>query len=235
MTDLKQIHQRPEGALIERALAGPPKVSMRELARRIGMSDARVRQIVNGYASQNGQILEVVGPPDTIARMAQAIGVSAEEMSEAGREDVATAMSGLRTMGIQPDGKLWMRQDSAPEIQALREWLAMPESDRPKTPPIGALSLWSWEHLLAAARARMQDDVELLQFTVDFLSRKLYDQRIGGDGNDQDDDGRGAAPNTSPGSDDGPGSVAANLPTIGQRPRRVGKQMPRAARSEDEK
>lgn len=58
----------------------------------------------------------------------------------------------------------------------------------------------------------------------------------GGDGDDQDDDDRGAAPTRSPSPDDeGPGSVAASLPTIGQRERRVGQPIRRAARKDDEK
>lgn len=93
MTTLKEQHQRPEGALIEAALnQAVPKVSQRELARRVGMSEGRIRQILNGYQSQGGVVFPIIGPPDTVARMAVAAGLTPAQMREVGRDDVADAM-----------------------------------------------------------------------------------------------------------------------------------------------
>lgn len=83
--------QRPEGALIERAReARSPRLSIRAAAEAAGLSDGRWRQIVNGYQSAGAsQYITVVGPAETIARMAKVVGVTAEQLSEVGRGDAA--------------------------------------------------------------------------------------------------------------------------------------------------
>ncbi|MBO9523147.1 MAG: hypothetical protein J7518_16565 [Nocardioidaceae bacterium] len=107
MSDLKAQHQRPDGALIERAMAGPPKVSARELGRRIGMSDARVRQIINGYSSQGGQVLTVHGPATTVARIALTLGITAQELRDVGRADAAEAL-----VRIGPNSFAWKASET---------------------------------------------------------------------------------------------------------------------------
>jgi hypothetical protein len=88
-------HQRPEGRLIEVAQKRA-RISARKAADAAGMSDARWRQIVNGYQSAGaGQVVTVHGPDDTIARMAEVVGVSPAEMREAGRERAAEVLEGL--------------------------------------------------------------------------------------------------------------------------------------------
>lgn len=85
-------HQRPEGALIEQA-AKLKKLSARKAADLAGMSDARWRQIVNGYASAGaGQVVQVDGPDETIARMARVVGVTADQLRDAGRVSAADVL-----------------------------------------------------------------------------------------------------------------------------------------------
>lgn len=82
-------HQRPEGELLASALK-IKGISARTAATQAGMSDARWRQIVNGYASAGaGQTIEVVGPDETIARMARVVGVTPEQLRAAGRGTAA--------------------------------------------------------------------------------------------------------------------------------------------------
>lgn len=90
--------QRPEGALIERAReAHNPRLSIRAAADAAGMSDGRWRQIVNGYQSAGAsQYITVVGPAETIARMAKVVGVTAEQLTDVGREDAAGELLRLK-------------------------------------------------------------------------------------------------------------------------------------------
>ena len=99
--------QRPEGALIEQARESrTPRLSGRAAAAAAGISDGRWRQIVNGYQSAGqGLYIPVVAPPDTLARMARVVGVTPEELTDAGREDAAGELLKLnRSPGSLPVG-----------------------------------------------------------------------------------------------------------------------------------
>lgn len=170
MTELKQQHQRPEGRVIEDALKRPPKKSMRKLADEVGLSEGRVRQIINGYQSMGGQIIAIVGPADTVARLAQAAGVTPEQMRSAGRPDAADVMSPLRGVGVTEEGDLWI-SDHELETEDLVEWLGRPENERGR-PPTRSLVLWDTEQLLEAAAERHRDEIRLLQHFVDVLGQR---------------------------------------------------------------
>src|SRR5688500_14872622 len=106
MTDLSEppVEGRPEpppeGELIARTLkkAG---ISVREGARRAGISEGWWRQIVKGYQSlSGGGSGRVRGPAETVARMAHAAGVSPAALTEAGRPDAAQELNKL----LPPEG-----------------------------------------------------------------------------------------------------------------------------------
>lgn len=84
----------PEGRLIEQAReAMPGKMSQNKAASRAGMSGTRWRQIVTGVASGGKGIrLPVHGNAETVARMAQAVGVKPEQLVEVDREDAAAQL-----------------------------------------------------------------------------------------------------------------------------------------------
>lgn len=109
--DEKQPDQTLEGSLIANALVRHvPKMSQREAARRSELSETRWRQIVQGYQQlADGVRAPVVAPPDTLARMAHAVGVSAEALREAGRDDAARA---LETLAPKPHGFAPAEQDA---------------------------------------------------------------------------------------------------------------------------
>lgn len=91
----------PEGALIAQALENlRPKLSVRAAAPRAGIGEARWRQIVKGYTTVSGTNVPVHGPAETVARMAQVVGVTPEQLAEAGREDAAEE---LRRLPALPD------------------------------------------------------------------------------------------------------------------------------------
>jgi len=86
----------PEGQLITAALAkARPKLTLREAARRAEISEARWRQIAQGYVMINGQPSPMAGPAETIARMAHAVGVESFQLREAGRADAADALQDI--------------------------------------------------------------------------------------------------------------------------------------------
>lgn len=87
--------QRPEGRLI--ALAQKhSRMSQREVAKRAGISEARWRNIVSGYQTVSaGTYAAIRGPADTVARMAQAVGVTPEQLEAADREDAAAELREL--------------------------------------------------------------------------------------------------------------------------------------------
>lgn len=87
----EQPKQTPEGAIIE-THQRQKGLSSRKAAELAGMSDARWRQIVNGYQSiAKGLKAPVVGPPETIARMAKVVGAHYSEF-EPIRTDVFNIM-----------------------------------------------------------------------------------------------------------------------------------------------
>lgn len=84
----------PEAALIA-AATKRSGMSARKAATRAGISDARWRQIVNGYQSVSGTNTPVRAPADRLARMAQVVGVTATQLRDAGREDAAAELEEL--------------------------------------------------------------------------------------------------------------------------------------------
>lgn len=89
-------HRRPtptkEGQLIGRA-AERTGLSVRRLAAKAGISDARWRHIVNGYQPVGrGQTIPIVAPAETLARMARVVGVTPDELRKAGRADAAAEL-----------------------------------------------------------------------------------------------------------------------------------------------
>lgn len=82
-------YQRPEGKVLGDAMKRSGK-SARKIAPDTGLTDSRLRHIVNGYQPVGqGQKIVVVAPAETLARVAQALGVSADQLDEAGRSDAA--------------------------------------------------------------------------------------------------------------------------------------------------
>lgn len=89
--------QRPEGRLLAEALK-LSKLSARKAATLAEMSDGRWGQIVRGYQTMGNEVYAPVrAPADTLARMAQVVGVTPEQLEEAGRADAADELRALMT------------------------------------------------------------------------------------------------------------------------------------------
>ena len=134
-----------EAALIE-AARKRARLSVREAARQAGLSDARWRQITSGYQSVSGSHIPVKAPADTLARMAQVLHITAEELVEVGREDAAKALR-----DITPIPEVTPAGGYSPPIDAVYEILAAlpPEAQdevirrlrRPANPPVAEPNL----------------------------------------------------------------------------------------------
>ena len=134
-----------EAALIE-AARKRARLSVREAARQAGLSDARWRQITSGYQSVSGSHIAVKAPADTLARMAQVLHITGEELVEVGREDAAKALR-----DITPIPEVTPAGGYSPPIDAVYEILAAlpPEAQdevirrlrRPANPPVAEPNL----------------------------------------------------------------------------------------------
>lgn len=88
--------QTPEGRLIEKA-ATYSGLSARALAANAGMSDTRWRQVIRGWQpGANGVQVEARASSVTLARMALAVGVKAEQLAEVGRDDAAQQLERIQ-------------------------------------------------------------------------------------------------------------------------------------------
>lgn len=83
-----------EGAALE-AARKKADLSQNEAARRAGMSGTRWRQIVSGVQSSGGSRVPVLGPPDTVAKMAQVVSMTPEDLEATGRTDAARELRDL--------------------------------------------------------------------------------------------------------------------------------------------
>lgn len=146
--------QQPEGRLIADAMADR-HLSARKAAALVGLSDARLRQIINGYASVGqGQRIPVSAPATTLARIGEVLGISPSAFAEAGREDVAVHVA----EHVHDFGRAHIWSDDH-AIDELRVWLDGATGSGPSTgedyPPDGCLVLWSDEQLLQALADRL--------------------------------------------------------------------------------
>lgn len=95
---MEQLPIPPEGELIEAARKRMhPRVTVREAARRTGISEGWWRQIVKGAQPvSGGGRVHLRGTAETVARMARVVGVTPEQLVAVGREDAAEELRSLR-------------------------------------------------------------------------------------------------------------------------------------------
>lgn len=117
------------GLLIESARKNAG-LSVRESARRAGISDAWWRYVVRGYQNlSGGGYGQMKGPAETVAAMAQVVGVPPGRLETEGRRPDAAAIltEKLREdrprLTPVPDAPQAVSDSPAPDEAALREWL----------------------------------------------------------------------------------------------------------------
>lgn len=89
MTDDEDETAAKVGDLVTTALKAR-KLSARQAALSMDISDTRLRHIMNGYQPVGrGQRIDVHAPGDTLARIAEALAITPDELEEVGRPDAA--------------------------------------------------------------------------------------------------------------------------------------------------
>ena len=79
-------------------------ISVRKAARVAGLSEGRWRQIAKGYQQVTSAVRAPVNaPPETLARMARAVGLPRAAMEEAGAAEVVAAMEALEQTQTRVD------------------------------------------------------------------------------------------------------------------------------------
>jgi transcriptional regulator with XRE-family HTH domain len=119
----------PEGELINAALKRiRPKLSVREAARRAGISEGWWRQVVRGYQPlKGGGKAPMTGSAETVASMARVVGVTPAQLQEAGRADAAEELRALQpppSLGTPTDAELRasaLQPETAEAIIAMRQ------------------------------------------------------------------------------------------------------------------
>lgn len=86
---LDQRPQPPREALLIDEARKRHGLTHRDAADRAGLSEPGWHQIVKGYESRRGRYRAVQAKSETLARIALALGITPEQLTEAGREDAA--------------------------------------------------------------------------------------------------------------------------------------------------
>lgn len=116
----------PEAALIKSALKRR-RITARAAAHQAGIGEARWYQIMRGNQTVGGARVPVVAPPDTLARMAHAVGVTPEQLEEVDRADAAEELRDLAQHETPPPPG--DRDD--PGVRALKAvWQTLEPEDR---------------------------------------------------------------------------------------------------------
>lgn len=141
----------PEATVLKRALNAQP-LSARKIAERVGISDTRLRHIVNGYQPVGqGQYLAVRAPDATIARIAEVLDVSPDELRAAGRAEAAGWMSDPAQTATASVERL------GPSTDEMRRWLDGEEdTESGDHPPVSFLSWYDDWALVAEVLDRLQ-------------------------------------------------------------------------------
>lgn len=87
----------PEAALIrQRREAAIPEMSRRQAAAKAAISPSQWSDVERGYKrAGSGVVVPVQSTADTLARMARVVGVSADDLAAAGRQDAARQLRSL--------------------------------------------------------------------------------------------------------------------------------------------
>lgn len=92
-----QLTAPAEAELIrQRREASDPPLSRRQAAIKAGISPSQWSDVERGYKQAgSGVTIPVQTTPETLARMAQAVGANADDLAAAGRQDAARALGAL--------------------------------------------------------------------------------------------------------------------------------------------
>lgn len=203
--------QKPEGKLLHEAMQREG-LSFRAIAAQIGMSDARVRNIINGYqAVGRGQRIDITGPEDTVAKIAAVVQVTPEQLEAAGRHDAARALRRRLPGGEMPDWARMNLDDASwrhvvATHEEIREWAEDPENF---LPPESILEYFKTDSLLAEIEGRMAQAERVLN---PYFWQQGFDSDVYNRGGSSPDESEGVDRGTSAEKSDGGASVTRLTP-----------------------
>ena len=119
-------------------------LAVRRAAEAADLSEGRWRQIAKGYQqATKGVRVPVNAPPETLARMARAVGLTDADLRDAGVNDVAELLAASATrehgVGVVLDMGRYERA-----LESLSDWMADDtDPEREIHPPTGGLWLWT--------------------------------------------------------------------------------------------
>jgi hypothetical protein len=129
------VEQPPEMALIERMREAPPKLAVSQAAKQAKIHESRWRQLAKGYQQVTSDTrVPTKAPAETLARMADAVGVSPAQLKEVGRADAAAALQEL------------LRNPPGDGLSEVSPDLTIRDTGEPAI--IGAIQLF-WDRILA--------------------------------------------------------------------------------------
>ncbi|MCC9686945.1 helix-turn-helix transcriptional regulator [Streptomyces sp. MNU103] len=106
------------------------RITVREAARQSRVSEAHWRQIISGYESLGGgEYREVHAKPETLARIAQVVGITPDQLIKVGRDDAARALEEI-TPDPAPEPE---RRTPRPWTPCTRSWRPSPRRHRRKS------------------------------------------------------------------------------------------------------
>lgn len=197
-------YQRPEGKLLADALRRSGR-SARRAAGDMGLSDTRLRHIINGYQPVGrGQVIEVVGPAETVAKAAEVLGVTPGDLEKAGRADAAKFLRDAREASALRGTETSALLHLEAVVAELRAFLDGEPFGGGSQAPDSALLLFTEQQLMDEIQRRMEATRALLRELVgdegmelSGAMREIADIFRGGDGN-ADAPAGGSAPNQVP-------------------------------------
>lgn len=108
----------PEARLIKEALKNR-RLSVRQAAKRAGLSDTWFRNIVRGYQPVGGTHVPVRASAEMLADMAKVVGLTSLQLREVGREDAAEELERLAAPPTQASPYV-----TDPRVEAITTLLA---------------------------------------------------------------------------------------------------------------
>lgn len=152
--DMTKPAPKPEGELLQRLIKASRR-SQRGVAKSIGLSDTRLRQILQGVQpAGGGQFIEVTAPADTLARIAAEVGATPEELDEVGRADVAQEMR--RTEKAASMHRHPARSGIALAAKSLEDWMRQGHY-LGTDPPSDGLRIFTDEQIVEEVGRRFTD------------------------------------------------------------------------------
>jgi transcriptional regulator with XRE-family HTH domain len=159
-----------ESALIEGARSDA-RISVREAARRAGISEGWWRQIAKGFQTLSGGASGPVrGPDETIARMAKSVGVTPDQLTGAGRDGAARELEEILRRESVPRLRTIAGLDADSRLDAYRRAIIIEREDG--IPPRSDIErqIWDYPRMSEDEKATLAAGIRLVEDSARSMS-----------------------------------------------------------------